>query len=173
MTEDKRIGNIVTKWYDKHLAGDFGSARRARALLRRCVSPADALMVGETHELNHSLKRQGQQPTAGQLALIATTFARLRGIQGAKLAVTFGSKPSKDGPRKLSELRFQTLIRVRTHRDLIAPLRRSIDVLRPDTTCNGWVLSEDLYFWSGSVRNQWCFQYFGAEFAGPNGEFTQ
>lgn len=173
MTDEMTVGDIVIKWYRSSLGRDDGAARAVRARLRRCESPVKALAVAETHDLNKRLKKHGKTPTADQLALLATTFARLKGIDGDKLAAVFGSKrQTKDGPRMLSELRFQSLILVRSHRDLIVPLRRSLAVLGSNPACNGWALAEDLYFWGDKVRSNWCFQYFGAEFAATNREET-
>lgn len=168
MTEERDVGKAVVQWYRISLDKDDGQARTARARLRRCESPAETLAIAETHELNRLLKEHGYKPSAAQLALVTTTFARLRGLEGGKLAALFGSKSGLDGPRKLSELRFQALIHVRTHLELIVPLRRALAVLGPDQPCNGWALAQDLYFWNDSIRNNWCFQYFGAEFAGIN-----
>ncbi|MCY3756658.1 MAG: type I-E CRISPR-associated protein Cse2/CasB [Acidobacteria bacterium] len=174
MTEKGSIGEIVITWYRSSLHQNSGAARTARARLKRCISPAEALAVAETHELNTLLKRYGERPSVDQLALLAIIFARLRSVNGEKLAAKFGTRTMKDGPRKLRELRFQALIRVRTRRDLIAPLRRALAVLGPDPSCNGRALAEDLYFWNDRVRSAWCFQYFGAEFAATNqGESVQ
>ena len=174
MTENSGVGEIVTKWYRTCLDQDRGAARTARARLKRCNSPVEALAVAETHELNTQLKNHRKKPSADQLALLAITFARLRSVDGVILAAAFGARSMKDGPRKLSELRFQSLIRVQTRRGLITPLRRALAVLGPDLSCNGRVLAEDLYFWNDRVRSNWCFQYFGAEFAVTNqGESVQ
>ncbi len=175
MTEDKRIGEVVVEWHRRFLSHDGGTARSVRARLKRCSSPVEAFAVEETHELNALLiKANSQNPTVGQLALLATTFARLRSINGERLASAFGTKSVKDGPRRLSEIRFQSLIRVKSRRELIAPLRRSMAVLGPDLSCNGWKLAEDLFYWNDKVRCNWCFQYFGAEFTTTNqGESDQ
>lgn len=168
MTEERDVGKAVVQWYRTFLEKDDGHARTARARLRRCESPTEALAVAETHELNRLLKANGNKPSAAQLALVATIFARLGGLNGGRLATMLGAKSGLDGPRKLSELRFQALIHIRTHLYLIAPLRRAIAVLGTDQPCNGWALAQDLYFWNDNIRNNWCFQYFGAEFAGTN-----
>ena len=174
MTDGKNIGDIVIEWYASTLGRDGGEARAVRARLRRCASSAEALAVAGTYDLYGRLKKSGRTPEPDQLALLATTFARLQGIGGEKLAAAFGKRHIKDGPRMLSELRFQSLIRIRSRRDLIAPLRRSIAVLGTNSACNGRALAEDLYFWNDRVRNNWCFQYFGAEFAEANqGETIQ
>ncbi len=173
MKDKKRIGNVVVEWYKSTLGNDSGRARAARARLRRCESPVEALMVAETHHLNEQLQAQGKKPRADQLALIATTFARLKDTHGGpKLASLFGNRGNKDAPRLLSELRFQSLIRVRTHRALIAPLRRSLGVLGSQPACNGRALAEDLWHWNEMVRNRWCFQYFDAAFGAENQEET-
>ena len=174
MTENKGIGEVVVEWYSKFMGRDDGAARSARARLRRCSSPVEALAVAETYELNALLKGHDRIPTPGQLALVATTFSRLRSIDGERLAAAFGVRSAKDGPRRLSELRFQSLIRVKSHRELIIPLRRAMAVLGPDLSCNGRRLAEDLYYWNDNVRGNWCFQYFGAAFAATNqGESNQ
>ncbi len=174
MTENSSVGEVVAKWYKTALGNDKSAARMARARLRRCVSPADALCVEEIHHLNRLLADSGRHASASQLSLLATTLALVKDIRGKRLASKFGAKPSRDGPRTLGALRFQSLIRIRTHRDLIVPLRRSIRVLGSDVACDGNALAQDLYFWNDKVRNDWCFQYFGMEFAGTNkGEITQ
>ena len=168
MTAEPSVGTTVVSWYRSSLSGDLGPARMACARLRRCESPVDVLAVQETHDLNRRLRTEGTQPTIDQLALLATTFARLDGVDGKKLAAIFGFRESRDGPRKLSELRFQSLIRVRSRLDLLVPLRRSLAVLGNDLFCNGWQLANDLYFWNDRTRKTWCFQYFGAELAEGN-----
>ena len=172
MTGEKSIGGIVVAWYGSSLGGHDGAARAARARLRRCESPVDAFAIEATHELNECLQEIGQRPCPDRLALLATTFARLKGVRGKKLAALFGEKQGRDGPRLLSELRFQSLIRIRSHRHLIVPLRRSLAVLGSDPACDGHALAENLYWWSEKVRNNWCFQYFGAPFAADNQEET-
>ena len=168
MTEEPDVSKAVVRWYRTSIDKDDGLARTARARLRMCVSPAEALAISETHDLNRLLQEYRYNPSPAQLALVATTFARLRSLEGEKLAVLFGSKLNPSGLRKLSELRFQALIHVRTHLDLIVPLRRALAVLGPNQPCNGWALAEDLFFWNENIKNKWCFQYFGAEFAGNN-----
>ncbi len=175
MTEEKKIGDIVVEWYESALEGDDGAARAARARLRRCGSPVETLAIAETHELYRQFREHGKNPNADRLALLATTFARLRDIRGCRhLAALFGERAVKVAPRPLSELRFQSLIRCHTHRGLIRPLRRSLAILGSDAACNGRALAKDLYFWNEKVRNHWCCRYFGIPFAGAKrGETVQ
>lgn len=170
-----RVGRAVIDWYRSVLDRDDGAARAARARLRRCHSPVEALAVAETHDLNRRLKDMigNAVPGVEQLALVAVAFACLKGVDGDPLAAQFGKKNSADGPRVLSELRFQSLIRIRSCRELMTPLRRSMAVLGRDASCNGWALAEDLYRWNDRVRNKWCFQYFGTGFAEKMQEETK
>jgi len=171
MTDRVTVENTVIKWYWSSLGRDDGTARMTRARLKRCELPAEALAIEATHELNKMLRAIGKKPSSDQLALLVVTFARLqlaKDGQGEKIAVLFGRKSIKDGPRRLSDLRFQALIRIREHRDLITPLRRALGVLGADFACNGFALARDLYWWSDDVRNRWCYQYFAAEIAANN-----
>lgn len=165
MTDEQTVGDVVVRWYRSSLNQKDGAGRSTGARLRRCGSSAEALAVAETHILNARLKKLGKPPTPDQLALLATTFARLKSIDGDKLAALFGKRKTNDEPPLLSNLRFQSLIRIRSHHELLVPLRRSLAVLGPNPACNGRALAEDLYRWNDRVRNTWCFQYFGAEFA--------
>ena len=162
------IGPITTSWWQHSLNRNDGEARTARAQLRRCVSPAETLAVSETHFLNSKLIEKGYNPSPDQLALLSTIFSRLDGVNGEKLAFQFGKKTSKDGPRVLSELRFQSLIRIHSRRELIVPLRRALAILGTNPTCNGVDLANDLFFWNDDVRNKWCFEYFGTTLTNPD-----
>ena len=168
MTVERSVGNVVTGWHKETFGREDGAARAARAKLRRCKSPAEALLVAETHKLNRRFHEIGQKPDADQLALLAVVFSHLHDVQGKKLAEQFGEMSAKDSPRKLSETRFQSLIRNRSHRELISPLRRCLGVLGKDLNCNGYRLATDLYYWTDKTRNDWCFQYFGINFIDSN-----
>ena len=168
MAAEETVGDAVIKWHKETFDRDDGAARAARARLRRCKSPAEALLVAETHHLNRRLRDIGKTPGSDRLALLSVVFAHLDRVHGKRLAVQFGEQSSKDSPRKLSEIRFQSLIRNRTHRDLMAPLRRCLGILGKDLKCEGYRLAEDLYYWSEETRKIWCFQYFGANFTNSN-----
>lgn len=168
MTSERKIGDVVVEWYTEIFERDDGASRAARARLRRCKSPAEALLVSETHDLNWRLRDIGENPDSDQLTLISVVFSHLHDVRGKKLAAQFGESLAKDSPRKLSETRFQSLIRNRTHRDLVVPLRRCLGVLGKDLKCDGYRLAADLYFWNDNTRNDWCFQYFGINFMNSN-----
>ena len=157
------VGKCVVEWWLSSLSGDSGTSRAAKANLRRCSAPVDALAVSETHDLNLILQKGGYRATPDRLALIATIYSQLGGMNGEKLAGMFGRRPSKNGPRNLSELRFQSLIRIDSPRNLMVPLRRSLAVLATNPVCDGYALARDLFYWNDGVRNRWCFEYFGSE----------
>lgn len=162
--ESNELGTTVVSWYYEAIGDDFGAARAARARLKRCNSLTDALAISETHSLNQRLLKLGEKPRADQLSLIAVSFANIKGVQGKKIATQFGRLLDKDGTRILSDTRFQSLIRIRERYELIRPLRRAFGVLGNKIECNGYQLAIDLYYWTDEVRNQWCFQYYGADF---------
>lgn len=172
MTDTNQFGTIVVKWHRQFFGREDGASRAAKARLKRCNSAVEALSVVETHELNAMLKDSNISVNADQLALIATTFSRLTALDGNQLAQQFGSRSRKDDPRKLSELRFQSLIRIKAHRELVAPLRRATAVLGTDIACNAFRLADDLYYWNDDVRRNWCFQYFGSGNSSLNKEGT-
>lgn len=173
-----KIGYVTTKWFAQYIAKDTGTARAARARLRRCQTPAEALLISETHELNAQLREAvpKERIDAGRLALLAIVFSHLKLDSGKdrssakkaedrkppKLAHLMGRKVSKDGPRKLNELRFEALIRVARHGDLIAPMRRALSVLGKEIVCDSAELAQDLYYWTENTRTHWCFQYYDA-----------
>ena len=164
MTDNKKVSDIVTTWHRETFSRDNGTARAARARLKRCKSPTQALVVAETHDLNRRMRQHGKVPNADQLTLICVIFSHIDNVQGKKLAAQFGAISVNKVP-KLNNMRFQSLIRASSHRDLFVPLRRSLDILGREVACDGCKLAEDLYYWNDMIRNEWCFQYFGASFA--------
>jgi len=135
--------------------GDDGAGRMARAKLRRCDTPAEALMIEATHALNMALGGAFQN-RADTLALIAVALANIRTTSAQSAAARMGES--------LSALRFQTLIRSDTA-TLIRPLRRAL--IQIDSTADVGRLARDLFYWSDKTRNDWCFAYYGAAAPAP------
>lgn len=148
------IAKAAAFWWHDSLA-DTGRGRAARAALRHLQSPAEALAVPATHELN---KRLGGMVDQGdRLALIAISLANLRETDKATAAERMGET--------LSPIRFQRLIRIDTPAELITPLRRALAQI--GNRAQVGALAADLYFWSEAVRTRWCFSYYGARTAAP------
>lgn len=166
MSETKSPGAICAAWWRRTLGDDDGAARMDRARLRRCTTPAQALAIEAVHDLNAKLRAAGYRPGADQLALLAIVLAHVAEGGELRLAAAFGRQESKDAPRALSALRFQSLIRTSDRAELITALRRAMAIVRR-TPVDVTALAADLYRWNEDVRTAWCFQYFGATAAAP------
>ena len=147
---DFDIGTAALGWW-KGTLSDSGPGRMARAKLRRCDSPAEALQVEATHRLHRALGDRLTQ-RADYLALIAVALANVKDS-------TPETAPARMG-QALSALRFQSLIRSEAPADLIRPLRRALAQI--DHTANVAGLACDLFYWSDKTRNRWAFAYYGA-----------
>ena len=166
MNETKSPGAICASWWHRNVGNDDGAARMTRARLHRCSTPAEALCIEAVHRLNAQLRAAGYHPGADRLALVAIVLAHVVESGSRKLAETFGQSGSKDGPRALGALRFQTLVRTTGYADLITPLRRTMAIVR-QTPIDIVALVSDLYRWNEDTRTAWCFQYFGASASAP------
>lgn len=158
------IGIVCTKWWKDSLRSDDGSSRKACARLRRCTTPIEAALVEEVHDLKFRLEQEGvKKINSDTLALVAICLSHVKESGDKKLAELFGNREIKDGPRVLSELRFQSLIKIRSKVELIRPIRRAISLVHnKNKPINVYALSEDVFWWNEKVRHDWCFQYFGA-----------
>ena len=165
-TQSKSPGVVCAGWWRQTFGDDDGAARMVHARLRRCATPAEALTIEAVHDLNAHLRVAGYRPGADRLALVAIVLAHVAESGNRRLAEVFGQRESKDGPRALSELRFQTLIHTTDCIGLIAPLRRAMAIVRL-TPVHVAALAADLYRWNENVRTGWCFQYYGASDAVP------
>ena len=158
------IGNIVIAWHRDTFDRDNRATRTSRIRLSRCNSPLEALLHGETHELNRRLKEHDVQANAGQLLALTSVMSRIHDVQiSISLAALFGSKPAEDAPPRLSEARFRSVVGSRSLFELAPRLVRFLDVLGPRPRCNGYRLAEDIYTWNDGVRDAWCLQYHGID----------
>ena len=157
------IGAAAAHWWRTALA-DTGPGRMARARLRRCNTPVEALAVEATHTLHAALgggmKRQGDR-----LALIAIALANIRESHAKPAAERMGDIVAERERPKVSPVRFQTLIRTGKPAELIRPLRRALAQI--DQEANVAALARDLFYWGEATRNRWCFAYYGAASAAP------
>ena len=165
-TQSRAPGTVCAGWWHQTFDNDDGAARMVRARLRRCATPAEALAIEAVHDLNARLQVTGYRPGADRLALVAIALAHVNESGNRTLAEVFGHRESRDGPRVLSELRFQSLIHTANYTDLIAPLRRAVAIVR-GMRVNVAALAADLYRWNERTRIAWCFQYYGAPDAVP------
>lgn len=156
------IGIVFTNWWKDSLRRDDGPSRKANARLRRCTTPIEAALIEEVHDLKFRLEQEGfEQFHPNTLALVAICLSHVKEGGGKKLAELFGNREIKDGPRVLSEIRFQSLIRITSKLELIGPVRRAIPLVQ-HKPINVYALAKDLFHWNEDVRRDWCFQYFGS-----------
>ena len=169
MSENQLVGDVCRNWWNSSIAAESGSARKARAELRRCVDPIDVLCFSITHDLNQRLIKAGydlrrRRDGPDRLALVAAILAQVRANVSRSVAHIFGTNDLKT----LSELRFNTLIREKEPRRLISPLARAIKLVKG--TANVSKLATDLYWWNDRTRADWCFDYYGAASDKPKPE---
>lgn len=157
MTDWLETGAVARQWWREAIAARHGSARAARARLRRAAGPIELLSAAETHQLNDALPEPLHDPA--RLALLVRVLAHVDEDVRSPLARRFGA-PVGDG-RALSALRFQRVVRASTPNDLVVPLIRALPVAQ--RKCNVAGLARDLIGWGDRVRARWCFDYFGAE----------
>lgn len=155
MTERPNITKAAFYWWNRELS-DHGPGRMARAQLRRCSTPAEALALPVTHSL-HTALGVALIHRADTLALIAVALANVRHSDARRAAERMGAT--------LSALRFQALIRAKEPGVLFQPLRRALAQI--DGRANVGALTQDLFYWGDKVRNRWCFEYYGAGHAEP------
>lgn len=166
MSELHTLYSVCKAWWATCIVAETGSARRARAELRRSASVTDVLGLSVTHELHRRLVDAGydlrkRRDGPDRLAVMAVALAHLTQDRDAPVAQRFGT-----GDRKaLSELRFNTLIRAKAPRQLMRPLARALGIV--EGSANVGRLASDLYWWSDTIRNRWCFEYHGAADARP------
>jgi len=165
--EKKTLGAAVLGWWATSINAETGTARKARAQLRRASSPAEVLAMEATHELHKRIAAAdgGRDMSKGnsplRLAMIAATIA---GVDSSKtdrsvhLPVLFG-KTNGDN-RLLSELRFQRILRANDDWTLAVRLRRALPIV--GRNANVAMLGNDLFHWGDTVKSRWCFDYFGA-----------
>lgn len=164
MSED--VNGICQNWWAHEISAENGQARKTRAELRRADTVVKALGLEAVHRLNAMLSDAGfdLRHDPARLALIAVALAHIK-TSGPPVARGFGHRESKDSPRKLSDLRFNALIRATAPDDLRKPLTRALAVIKG--AGNPGRLGADLYYWNDKTRTKWCFDYYGEATAAP------
>jgi CRISPR system Cascade subunit CasB len=168
-------------WRDLQPAAERGQAkdgdRAALARLRRCVTPADALVEEATLALFRRLGLSAaDQRHLPRVALIALVLAHVRadaepGADGfrppAVRAVGRASLEDEESAR-MSVLRFRRLLAAREDAELAQQMRRLAALA--DGRINVGDLAASLFFWGDQVRQRWAFEYYAAGAAAPRGD---
>jgi CRISPR type I-E-associated protein CasB/Cse2 len=143
-------------------SGPLADLRRARDLLDVCLCPAYHRLVrrmpwldGTTYAGRRMLDR---------LAVVAYVLAQVR-KHDARLSVASQMATPKKGKSTspVSELRFRRLMQVRTDEELMAALRRTVELLKEssETTANVADLSDLILHWGQPSRmHNTAFQYY-------------
>jgi CRISPR system Cascade subunit CasB len=183
MSEPTSIAGRARVWWqglqptnangDPNATGD----RAALARLRRCATPAEAMVEEATLVL---FRRLGLEATdrhrLPRVALIAMVLAHVRadaepdaaGFQPpAVRAVGRETLESEDSAR-MSVLRFRRLLAARDDEELAREMRRLVALA--DGRINVGDLAASLFFWGDKVRQRWTFEYYAAGAAAPRGE---
>ena len=163
MTETD-AAKVIVAWWRTNLRPeeDRSAARALRARLRRADVPEEALAEEAVFELTQGLPWLRARPVA--LATLARTLARVETHTTATLAAHLGEREGRDGPRAMSDLRFQRLLRT-PEAELSMAMRRALPLV--DERCNVGRLGRDILDWNDSERGErvriaWCFDYFKA-----------
>lgn len=153
------VSAVCHNWWRQHIDLDTGYARACRAHLRRARSPIEALGIEATHDLNTKLAaiEKSLRNSPGRLAVIVVALAHVNAAVEDPVASSFGIKRGGDS-RALSKVRFASLLKANM-KELMVRLPRALSLI--DGKANVPRLSSDLFYWGDSVRERWCFEYYG------------
>ena len=158
----------VNWWVSLHK--DHGN-RGARARLKRCESVLDALLEPETHRLIASVheKATGGYVPEQRLAVLALTLARVKPAEKHMRFPNFaavlghtrdGTIPTGDDRRRLSPMRFSTLLKDGADANKFArALRRALAILG-DVSFDVPRFISDVLFFQDQTRQLWTFEYY-------------
>jgi CRISPR system Cascade subunit CasB len=169
MTTANEQRDIIYNWWRANLynAND-GAARALSARLRRATGMLDVLSERAVHELGDDL-RMVHDPA--RLSLVVMVLAQLDNHKTQTFAACCGEVVGQSGEgkqktnkHKLSELRFQNIIRSDDPMELATQLRRALPII--GNACNVGRLGVDLLKWNHPdigerMRARWWFDYFG------------
>lgn len=169
-------GETVRAWWIANLrpehipqtGEDTAAARALRARLRRPAAPTEVLAERAVQDLVRRLPWLRGRP--GDLVELARTLAGVESERAggsgprARLAVRLGEADEGSDRPRLSDIRFQRLIRSEGA-EFGTALRRALPLA--GKTCDVASLARDMLSWSDvergeKIRNDWCFDYFGA-----------
>lgn len=117
--KDENLRKAIFGWW-KQLQNDKGH----RAQLKRCGSPADALLHQETYQLMQILPNWASAEASGTIAGI---LAHIESNNSSPLGSALAGK--KDGRILFSETRFRQLLSCRDWDELYTTLRRAVGIL--------------------------------------------
>lgn len=145
----------ILSWWRRELNRDTSRGRGLSARLRR-ASAIEVLTEPSVHELAQELNIRDPD----RIVRLAIALAEVRQHSTQTLARRLGGKASDTSKVRLSNLRFQKLLRA-TGTDWTDSLRRAIRIA--DNTCNVSRLGADILFLNDKIKSEWCFHYFNSD----------
>lgn len=160
-------GAVISWW--KKLHSDHGD-KGARARLKRCDCVLDALLEPETHRLIAHVRGDIPDKETQYLAVLAIVLAQVkpsetgRGNQHSFPEVLGrtgdGAIPTGDARRRLSPMRFSTLLRAGNDPDrFIQVLRRTVAIMG-GTSFDVRRFVQDVLTFNDGTRQRWTFDYY-------------
>jgi CRISPR system Cascade subunit CasB len=161
--EDRRPARIRAWWNE--LQNDTG----ARAKLRRCRTPIEALALPDTIDL---LVRMGWRPPEGdgydwygeRIAAAAIVLAHVREDSTQPVARSLGKSPGCDQPL-LSASRWERLCRAEGHENIATEFTRIVQMI--GGTANVADLVFAIISWDNSTnhraKQRWIYAYHGVD----------
>ena len=153
------IGKIALSWWKKLVASD-GAKRAARAKLRRCSTPNEALAIHETLDLYHQLKAAHGwvKDKSERVAIIAVVLAQVKDNSPEPFAKALGRKTFGDKDSAvLSEARFRRLLQADDD-ELMEQFRRAIRLLKNEANVESIALT--ILNWGDGTRKRFIFDYY-------------
>lgn len=154
---NESTGKIALVWWKKLVSSD-GAKRAARAQLRRCTTPLEALAIHETLDLFRQLKAAGGWVNADRVAIVAVVLAQLKGGSSEPVARALGRKTFGDKDSAvLSEARFRRLLQADDD-ELMDQFRRAIRLLKNEANPESIALT--ILNWGDETRKRFIFDYY-------------
>src|SRR6202048_2746177 len=161
-TDDDRRPALIRGWW-KELQSDPG----ARAKLRRCLTPIEALARPETIDL---MVRLGWEPPeqdhydwfGERIAAAAMVLAHVREDDAQAVARSLGRQPGRDQP-VLSSSRWERLCRAEGHENIATEFTRIVQMI--GGTADVVDLVSAILSWDHNTnhrtKQQWIYAYHG------------
>ena len=141
----------------RHWWADLNHSRGDRAMLRRCRSPADVIMVPAYHRLRLALV-DGWYVNNQKLAVVAGVIAHLDTDANSASCAEQMAKPKENGaPSKVSGLRFRRILKTDTPDEEYMALVRTVHLM--GRTANLSDLAASAYKWNEYTKKNWEIEY--------------
>ncbi len=144
---------ILRKWWS-----DLDRSRGDRAMLRRCRTPAEVVMVPAYHRLRLPLKGNWYVNDQ-QLAIVAGVVSHLDSDDSSgTCAEQMARSKEKGGPSKVSGLRFRRLLKTNTPDEEYMALVRTVHLM--GRVSNLRDLAGSAYQWNEYTKKNWAISYY-------------